>query len=82
MTIYLIRGSILRLPKFVGKITCPTANFGGNYLAAEQCLSDPRITHRICVSKNVTHGIIYTPEWHKILEPYKDNSHPGTLQIY
>jgi pyrimidine-specific ribonucleoside hydrolase len=71
-----------RLEKFVGKLTCPTCNFGGNYLAAEQCLADPRIVHRILVSKNVTHGIVYTPEWHKILEPYKDNSHAGFKLFY
>jgi inosine-uridine nucleoside N-ribohydrolase len=48
-----------RLPKFAGKITCPTFNFNANPKAAVEVLASSAILKRILVSKNVCHGVVY-----------------------
>jgi pyrimidine-specific ribonucleoside hydrolase len=53
-----------RLPKFDGRETCQTFNLGGDHQAALELLknNNPAIPVRRLVSKNVCHGIFYTPE--------------------
>lgn len=53
-----------RLPKFAGKVTCPTFNLNGDPRAAKELLcgdSSPFWVRRL-VSKNVCHGVFWTPE--------------------
>jgi inosine-uridine nucleoside N-ribohydrolase len=50
-----------RLPKFAGKQTCKTFNFGGDRPGAQAALASPQIASRRLVSKNVTHGIAWDP---------------------
>jgi pyrimidine-specific ribonucleoside hydrolase len=66
----------LRLPKFNGKLTCPTFNLGGDWKAAEYLTRDcsPPIEIRSFVSKNVCHGIIHGPEAN---EQIPRGAHPG-----
>jgi len=51
-----------RLPKFAGKLTCPTFNLGGDSKAALGLLgkNSPIWTRRM-VSKNVCHGVFWGP---------------------
>lgn len=50
-----------RLPKFAGKLTCPTFNFNGDPQAALAMLGNPRIEFKRLVSKNVCHGVFHDP---------------------
>jgi pyrimidine-specific ribonucleoside hydrolase len=54
----------LRLPKFAGRETCPTFNFNGAPLLAEEMIASDRIGKRFLVSKNVCHGVIYDQAMH------------------
>jgi len=56
-----------RLPKFNGKIICPTYNLNGDPKAALQLLEDKRITLKQMVSKNICHGVFYDKEFHASL---------------
>ncbi|GIH93289.1 nucleoside hydrolase [Planobispora siamensis] len=64
-----------RLPKFDGRLTCPTFNFNGDPRAARLALSSgERIGRRELVSKNVTHGVVYDRRFHERLRPLRDRS--------
>nr|WP_184942898.1 nucleoside hydrolase [Planomonospora venezuelensis] len=64
-----------RLPKFDGRLTCPTFNFNGAPRAARLALSSGgRIGRRELVSKNVTHGVVYDRRFHERLRPLRDRS--------
>lgn len=54
----------LRLPKFDGRRTCATYNFGGAPAAALRLLGSPNVGRRVLVSKNVCHGVVYDAELH------------------
>lgn len=49
------------LPKFAGRTTCPSFNPGGAPRQTLALLASPRITSRLFVSKNVCHGVLWTP---------------------
>lgn len=51
-----------RLPKFDGKITCPSFNPGGAPAVCLELLASDRIRRKIAVSKNVCHGVIWSHE--------------------
>lgn len=53
-----------QLPKFQGRRTCATFNFGGAPEAALRLLATPGIGRRVLVSKNVCHGVVYDAEMH------------------
>ncbi len=55
----------LRLPKFDGRITCESFNFGGDKKAAQLALASDRIALRQLISKNVTHGVAWDSELHR-----------------
>lgn len=63
-----------QLEKFKGKVTCPTFNLNGDVKAALALLGSPRITTVRMVSKNVCHGMIFTPEQ---AEKLPRDSHAG-----
>jgi pyrimidine-specific ribonucleoside hydrolase len=63
-----------RLPKFAGRLTCPTFNFNGDPKATLAALASDRIGSRDLVSKNVTHGIAYDAAFHARLGPYRDRA--------
>lgn len=65
-----------RLPKFNGRLTCPTFNLNGDPKAAKELLCDPvsPILTRRMVSKNVCHGVFWTPE---VNERIPSGAHPG-----
>lgn len=48
------------LPKFKGRMTCPSFNPGGAWRETLALLASPRIQQRLFVSKNVCHGVIWT----------------------
>jgi len=48
-----------RLPKFEGKLTCPTYNLNGAPKAALKAMETPLFSERRLVSKNVCHGVYY-----------------------
>lgn len=50
------------LEKFKGKTTCPSFNPGGAPKETLELLGNQRITRRLFVSKNVCHGVIWTPQ--------------------
>lgn len=64
------------LPKFQGKITCPTFNLNGDVPAALGVLSSEKIIKRTFVSKNVCHGVVYDQAMHQFMLPHKDRN-PG-----
>ena len=66
----------LRLEKFNGRITCQTFNLGGDKKAAEFLTRgiSPPIPKRRFVSKNVCHGVFYSPEAD---EQIPRGAHPG-----
>lgn len=55
----------LQMPKFQGKVSCATWNFGGNCKAAQEALSSFAIGRRVLVSKNVCHRTQYDEAFHK-----------------
>ncbi|MEZ4866364.1 MAG: hypothetical protein R3C14_33915 [Caldilineaceae bacterium] len=48
------------LPKFKGRITCPSFNPGGAWRETLALLASPQIDRRLFVSKNVCHGVVWT----------------------
>ena len=66
----------LMLPKFAGRVTCPTYNLGGDAKAAETllCSAFPPIEYRKLVPKNVCHGVFWTPD---VSERIPSGVHPG-----
>ncbi len=66
----------LVLPKFKGKITCPTFNLNGNIQAAKDVIASSKILKKTFVSKNVCHGIVYDQEMHERIKPHRHNN-PG-----
>lgn len=63
-----------QLPKFKGRITCPTFNFNGDPHAALRAFTYEGIGERWLVSKNVCHGVIYNKEMHAFVEKHKSGS--------
>lgn len=49
------------LEKFKGRLTCPSFNPGGAWKQTLALLASPRIERRLFVSKNVCHGVVWTP---------------------
>lgn len=49
------------LEKFKGRITCPSFNPGGAPKETIELLASSRIARRLFVSKNVCHGVVWTP---------------------
>lgn len=72
-----------RLEKFVGKLTCPTFNLGGDKEAALYITSDLQLQNQkqYFVSKNVCHGVVYDKIMHEKFAKIKDNR-PGLNMIY
>jgi inosine-uridine nucleoside N-ribohydrolase len=54
-----------RLPKFAGKETCATFNFGGAPKVAEAMLASPHIGEKLLVGKNVCHGVAWDRKFHE-----------------
>jgi hypothetical protein len=48
------------LPKFRGRLTCPSFNPGGAPRDTLSLLASPRVGQRLFVSKNVCHGVVWT----------------------
>ncbi len=65
-----------RLPKFAGKVTCPTFNLGGDRRAADELLCRKPLPIPIVrmVAKNVCHGMFYSRDvdWR-----VPSGAHPG-----
>jgi pyrimidine-specific ribonucleoside hydrolase len=53
-----------RLPRFAGRATAESHNFGANKRATLLVLQDPRMRTRDLVSKNVTHGVLWDAPLH------------------
>lgn len=72
----------LRLPKFAGRITCPTFNLNSAPEAALSVLSEhARFEGPVqMVSKNVCHGVVYDKEMHARLQAVT-NPHPGLQMV-
>lgn len=71
------------LPKFKGKLTCPTFNFNGDIEGAEMLLSSPNVGHRLLVSKNVCHGVSYDKAMHEKMGNFlTKNDNPAMRLIY
>jgi pyrimidine-specific ribonucleoside hydrolase len=49
------------LEKFKGRVTCPSFNPGGASKETLALLASPRVHRRLFVSKNVCHGVVWTP---------------------
>ncbi|WP_437597146.1 hypothetical protein WMF28_31515 [Sorangium sp. So ce590] len=49
------------LEKFRGRLTCPSFNPGGAPRETLALLASPQIDQRVFVSKNVCHGVVWTP---------------------
>jgi inosine-uridine nucleoside N-ribohydrolase len=62
--------SELVLEKFKGRITCPTFNLNGDVPSALKVLSSDKIEHRVFVSKNVCHNVIYDQPMHSFMLPH------------
>lgn len=54
-----------RLPKFAGRVTCPSFNPNGAVREFLGMLEDPRLPDRVLVSKNVCHGVAWDREFHE-----------------
>lgn len=63
-----------QLPKFKGKITCPTFNLNGDVKGAKKALESDKIGERYFVSKNICHSVIYDSNMHEVITPIKDKS--------
>lgn len=63
-----------RLPKFDGKLYCPTYNLDGAIDAAKAALASDEITSRWLVSKNVCHGVYYDRALHERVAQVRTNS--------
>lgn len=60
----------LVLPKFKGRLTCPTFNLNGDVPSALKVFASKNIGTRISVSKNVCHGVVYDQNMHDYMLPY------------
>jgi inosine-uridine nucleoside N-ribohydrolase len=71
------------IPKFKGKLTCPTFNLGGDRPAAHYILgmSPVQLPIQYYVSKNVCHGLAYDRYLHEEVKVVKD-SHAGLALMY
>merc|ERR1712232_214526 len=56
-----------QMEKFKGMETCHTWNFGGSIASAQAALASTAISHKICVTKNVCHSVVYDDTWHRAL---------------
>lgn len=56
------------IPKFKGRVTCPSFNPGNAPKETLALLASPRVEQRLFVSKNVCHGVVWTPEMHAELK--------------
>ena len=63
-----------RLEKFDGMETCPTFNFNGGPMEAENLLAHPGIKRRLLLSKNVCHGVVYDQALHDKVEAHKQDN--------
>lgn len=57
----------LQMPKFKGKITCPTFNLNGDVKSAQLALHYPGIGSIHFVSKNVCHRVAYETNLHSLI---------------
>lgn len=57
-----------RLPKFAGKVTCPTWNLNGAIKQTQSIIDCPHIDNIRFISKNVCHGIIYDKNIHDLVK--------------
>lgn len=55
-----------RLGKFNGKLTCPSFNPGGAPKQTLELLANPNIQHKLFVSKNVCHGVVWDAETQRV----------------
>jgi len=60
-----------QLPKFAGRVTCPTWNLNGDPASALRGLRYGGMGVRRFVSKNVCHGVIYDEAMHERFEPVR-----------
>ncbi len=63
-----------RLPKFEGRVTCPTFNFNGAPKTALALLASQHIKSKYLVSKNVCHGVVYDKGMHERFAEYRHQS--------
>jgi pyrimidine-specific ribonucleoside hydrolase len=63
-----------QLPKFRGRVTCPSYNLDGAPRAVRVALAAPGIRARRFVSKNVCHGVVYDEPLHAAVAAVKDAS--------
>ena len=70
------------LPKFKGKQTCATWNFGGLVKETKLALSSKNIPIRYLCSKNVCHSILYDDKMHAIFKTYLDTNEDNMSQKY
>ncbi|HEU4536193.1 MAG TPA: hypothetical protein VFS00_18845, partial [Polyangiaceae bacterium] len=63
-----------QLPKFRGRVTCPTYNLNGDPKAALAALAHPGIGVKRFVSKNVCHGVVYDRALHALVGTLKGRS--------
>jgi len=68
-----------QLPKFKGRVTCPTYNLNGDPKSAEAVIASECFSGRRFVSKNVCHGVVYDRAMHERVMAIR-NPHQG-LQI-
>jgi pyrimidine-specific ribonucleoside hydrolase len=68
-----------QLPKFQGRVTCPSWNLNGAPEPVLQALGYDGIGIRRFVSKNVCHGVIYDETMHAWLEPIRHRR--GSLEL-
>jgi inosine-uridine nucleoside N-ribohydrolase len=62
------------LEKFRGRITCPSFNLGHAPKQTLALLASERVERRLFISKNVCHGVVWTPEMHSELRQHlKEN---------
>lgn len=68
-----------QLPKFKDKEVMSTWNFGGDIPAARFVLGCDRILTKLCVSKDVCHGVIYNAADHEAMTGLMrtDGAHPA-----
>ncbi len=70
-----------QLPKFAGKVTCPTYNLNGDPASAKLVVAAEGLRgRRFFVSKNVCHGVVYDQEMHDLVCAVP-NPHPGLYLI-
>jgi pyrimidine-specific ribonucleoside hydrolase len=63
-----------QLPKFAGRVTCPSYNVNGDPITALAVQRHPGIALRRFVSKNVCHRVLYDRELHERVRQVKDQN--------